>query len=344
MRRAGQEALDIARCVSSFLCDYAPMHLTGSAHTVRSYRCAIRLYLDYIESELGVGPESLGWSHFGGGTVEGWCAWLEETRHNSASTRNVRLGALRTFLSYAAKRCPEAIGPWQESTGIPRKRCPKPKVDGLTKDAVRALMHAPDTSTRTGRRDLALMVTLYATAARLDEVLSLTVADVRLGGRRPSVTVVGKGRKTRTLYLQRRAADQLRAYVREFHGESPDPGARLFYARRADPRSKLSQSAVTKRLRIHAESARESCADVPLGLHAHQFRHARASHWLEDGMNVVQISFLLGHEQLQTTMVYLDVTVDQKLDALEGVQDDVARSTSPKWPKDATSLAELCGL
>lgn len=344
MRRAGQEALDVARCVSSFLCDYAPMHLTGSVHTVRSYRCAIRLYLDYVESELGVGPESLGWSHFGGGTVEGWCAWLEETRHNSASTRNVRLGALRTFLQYAAKRHPEAIGPWRESTGIPRKRCPKPKVDGLTKDAVRALMQAPDTSTRTGRRDLALMVTLYATAARLDEVLSLTIADVRLGGRRPCVTVVGKGRKTRTLYLQRRAADQLRAYVREFHGESPDPGSRLFYARRADPHSKLSQSAVTKRLRIHAASARETCADVPLGLHAHQFRHARASHWLEDGMNVVQISFLLGHEQLQTTMVYLDVTVDQKLDALEGVQDDVARSASPKWPKGATSLAELCGL
>jgi site-specific recombinase XerD len=344
VRRAGQEALDVARCVSAFLCDYAPRHLTGSAHTLRSYRCAIRLYLGYLESELGVGPESLRWSHFSGSTVEGWCAWLEDSRRNSASTRNVRLGALRTFLSYAAKRHPEAAGPRQESAGIPRKRCPKPKVGGLTRDAVRALMRAPDTSTRTGRRDLALMVALYATAARLDEVLSLTVADVRLAGRRPCVTVVGKGRKTRTLYLQPRAADQLRAYVREFHGDAPDPGSRLFYARRTDHRSKLSQTAVAKRLRIHAASAHGSCADVPLGLHAHQFRHARASHWLEDGMNVVQISFLLGHEQLQTTMVYLDVTVDQKLDALGGVQDDVARSASPRWPGGVASLAELCGL
>ena len=61
-------------------------------------------------------------------------------------------------------------------------------------------------------------------------------------------------------------------------------------------------------------------------------------------MNIVQISFLLGHEQLQTTMVYLDVTVDQKLEALEGIQDDVARSAKPRWPEGAVSLAELCGL
>lgn len=344
MRRAGQEALDVARCVSSFLCDYAPNHLTSSRHTVRSYRCAMRLYLEYLERVANVNPGSLAWSHFGGEMIEGWCSWLVGERGNSGATRNVRLGAIRTFLSYAAKRCPEAMGPWREAMGVPRKRCPKPKVGGLTKSAVRALMAAPDLSTKTGRRDLALMVTLYATAARIDEVLSLRISDVRLGGRRPCVTVVGKGRKARTIYLQPRAADQLRAYTAEFHGDHADPDSLLFYARRTDRRSKLSQSAVSKRLRMHAATARESCGDVPLGLHAHQFRHARASHWLEDGMNIVQISFLLGHEQLQTTMAYLDVTVDQKLEALEGIQDDVARSAKPRWPEGAVSLAELCGL
>lgn len=344
MRRAGQEALDVARCVSSFLGDYAPNHLTSSGHTIRSYRCAIKSYLEYLETVAGVTPGRLSWSHFGGETIEGWCSWLEDERGNSASTRNVRLGAIRTFLSYAAKRHPEAMGPWREAAAVPRKRCPKPKVEGLTKDAVRALMAAPDLSTRTGRRDLALMVTLYATAARLDEALSLSISDVRLECRRPCVTVIGKGRKTRTIYLQQRAADQLRAYAAEFHGDQADPESRLFYARRTDLRSKLSQSAVSKRLKMYAVTAHESCADVPLGLHAHRFRHARASHWLEDGMNIVQISFLLGHEQLQTTMVYLDVTVDQKFEALEGIQDDIARSTKPRWPEGAGSLAELCGL
>lgn len=344
MRRAGQEAIDVARCVSGFLNDHAPTHLTSSEHTLRSYRSAMSLYLAYLEGELGVRPEGLRWHHFGGEALGGWCAWLEDSRGNSPATRNVRLGAMRTFLRYASGRDPGAMAAFQESTAVPRKRAPRPETHGLTKDAVRAIMLAPDTSTRAGRRDLALVVALYATAARLDEVLSLRVGDVALDGRRPHVTVLGKGRKTRTLYLQPRAAEHLRRYVSEFHGEGPDRSDRLFYPRRGDRRSKLSQSAVRKRLRLLAASAHESCAEVPLDLHAHQFRHARASHWLEDGMNVVQISFLLGHEQLQTTMVYLDVTTRQKLVALEGIQDDVGRATKPAWPADPSSLAGFCGL
>ena len=70
---------------------------------------------------------------------------------------------------------------------------------------------------------------------------------------------------------------------------------------------------------------------MPLDLHAHQLRHAKASHLLEDGMNIVQISFLLGHEQLQTTMVYMDVTLEQKLKALATLEDENDKKVSKKW-------------
>ena len=70
--------------------------------------------------------------------------------------------------------------------------------------------------------------------------------------------------------------------------------------------------------KLHMRNVR----DVPLDLHAHQFRHAKASHWLEDGMNIVQISFLLGHEQLQTTMVYLDITTEEEAKALATLEDE----------------------
>ena len=78
----------------------------------------------------------------------------------------------------------------------------------------------------------------------------------------------------------------------------------------------MTQSAMDKVLKKHAGIAHEICKEVPLGLHAHQLRHAKASHWLEDGMNIIQISFLLGHEQLQTTMIYLDVTTEDAIRAL----------------------------
>ena len=78
----------------------------------------------------------------------------------------------------------------------------------------------------------------------------------------------------------------------------------------------MSQTAVNNRLKLLADIAYDSCPEVPLGVHAHQFRHARASHWLEEGVNIVQISLLLGHSNLSTTMVYLDVTMEQKHAAL----------------------------
>ena len=83
---------------------------------------------------------------------------------------------------------------------------------------------------------------------------------------------------------------------------------------------------------------------MPLGLHAHQLRHAKASHWLEDRMNIVQISFLLGHEQLNTTMVYLDITTEEEAKALATLEDENDKTVSKKWKSGNASLADFCGV
>ncbi len=146
------------------------------------------------------------------------------------------------------------------------------------------------------------------------------------------------------LYLLPRAVEHVKAYLREFHGDSPDPEDYLFYSHRSDKSRQLTQEAVRARLRIHAAAAHVECGDVPLDLHAHQFRHARASHWLQEGMNIVQISFLLGHAQLETTMVYLDITTDDELNALECLETDEERAVEPKWKDADGGLLGFCGL
>lgn len=67
----------------------------------------------------------------------------------------------------------------------------------------------------------------------------------------------------------------------------------------------------------------------------HQFRHAKATHWLEDGMNIIQISFLLGHVSLDTTMRYLDITTDDKRKALATLENEKEKNVTKKW-KDST--------
>ena len=226
-----------------------------------------------------------------------------------------------------------------EAAQVPRRKCQKKKVEGLTREAVKALLDAPSPLSRTGRRDMAFLILLYSTAARLDELLSMKNSQLHLSNEKPYAVIIGKGNKIRTLYLLPKTVAHLKRYLAEFHGETPDPEAYVFYSRNTGSHGKLTRPAISKMLRKYAKAAHEVCSDV----HAHQLRHSKASHWPEDGMNIIQISFLLGHEQLQTTMVYLDITAEEKAKALSTLEDENDRKVSAKWKNPDGSLVDFCG-
>lgn len=235
----------------------------------------------------------------------------------------------------------DRIGEWLGWLRTERGNQPETRNNRL---AVKALLAAPDQTSCMGRRDLTLMLMLYSTAARIDEILSMKVGQLHLDGAKPYAEVIGKGNKVRTLYLLPRTTAHPKKYLLEFHGQSPAAEAYLFYSRNVGIYGKLTAAAADKMLKKHAGRAHRECVDVPLGLHAHQLRHAKASHWLEDGMNIVQISFLLGHEQIQTTMVYLDITTEEETKALATLEGDNDPKTEKKWKTADGSLREFCGL
>jgi len=344
MKKAKSEAVSVAKYIGSFLNYYAPIHMTGSENTLKSYEIAISLYLTFLEEEKTVTGSSLCWNNFNRQWIEDWISWLKGKRGCKPASCNVRLGSLRAFLKYAGEHNPGLLHIYQESSMIKKCKTPSRKVEGLTKEAVTALFEMPDLNSSTGRRDLALMVLLYATATRIGEILSLKINQVHIAPQKTYITVIGKRDKLRTAYLLPKAAAHVKQYILEFHGENPDPEAYLFYSRCGGLHSMLTPPAIDKRLKKYAAEAHNICPDVPLGLHPHQFRHAKASHWLEDGINIVQISFLLGHEQLQTTMVYLDVSKEQELKALATLETEKDKSVSPKWKEASGTLKNLCGI
>ena len=130
--------------------------------------------------------------------------------------------------------------------------------------------------------------------------------------------------------------------MKVFHEAKPDPNEYLFYSSWHGQKSKLSQEAIRKRLKIYASKAHEACSDVPLDLHSHQWRHAKACHWLEDGINIVEISKLLGHESIETTMVYQDITTEQHMRALATLEDEATSAIPKKWKlKKNKGLSDL---
>lgn len=342
MKKAN-DAAKLARYMSEFLYDYAPNFLTCSPHTIKSYSDTLTLYVTFLESE-GVLPRNFNRAHFEQEYIRRWLLWLSQTRKCCPDTCNVRLGSLRVFLEYVGTKDVALLYLYQEAKSIKRLKCVKKKVNGLTRDAVAAIMKEPDLKTKTGQRDFTLLMLLYGTAARIGEILSLRVENLHLNAPKPYVNLYGKGGKIRTAYLLPRITNNLRGYLREFHGATPDPDCYVFYSRVGGNKGMLTETAIDKRIKKYAASAHGKCSDVPTNTHAHQFRHAKASHWLEDGINIVQISFLLGHEHVETTMKYLDITTEDKVHALATLESEKEHDTPKMWKSSDGTLLDFLGL
>lgn len=342
--KKNNEAIELSRHISTFIGQYAPDHLTNSPNTLRSYETALTLYVGFLESQCGITPDKFTIECFDQKHIEDWLAWLVEERNCSIKTRNNRLSALRAFTQYLASRDIKYLTVNTDAHAVTYKKAVKKKVTGISRNAVKAILEAPDTTTHYGLRDVTLMTVLYGTAARIDELLSIKISDLHLDAAKPYVIITGKGEVTRTLYLLPRAVEYLILYLNVFHGNQPNNDDFLFFSPIQGKEKKLSQQAVFKLLRKYAAIAHNKCDDVPLELHAHQFRHAKATHWLEDGMNIVQISFLLGHASVETTMVYLDITTEKEYGALATLEGEKQRNIKPKWNKDTDTLSGICGL
>ena len=250
---ARREAELVARLIHEFLDQHLPTMVTGSAHTMRSYRDGVGLYLDYLGSE-GVTSEGLSREHFERAWIEGFVAWLKSERNSSNDTCNVRLAAVRGLVRYMASREPGMRYLEHDARKVVRQKKDKRRVDSMSENAVAALLDEPDTSTAIGRRDLTLLTLVYSTACRLDEARTLAVGSVRLDGPRPHVVVRGKGGKARAAYLLPKAASMLRAYMAEALGPDPAPDAWVFPSPTKEGEA-ISARALDKRIKKYAKAA-----------------------------------------------------------------------------------------
>ncbi len=191
----------IARRIFELLYEYAPQFLTNSENTLKGYSDMLTLYFQYLE-ESGVTPSNLDRHNFEKDWIEKWILWLKESRRNSPETCNNRLDSLRRFLEYHAGKDIKMEYLYQEAKRIKLQKCPKRKEAGLSREAVTAILEAPDTATSIGRRDLVFLTLLYATAARMDEVLSIKIGHINLDANKPYINIYGKGDKLLTCFRE----------------------------------------------------------------------------------------------------------------------------------------------
>ena len=201
--------------LQAFFAEHLLAHKRASPQTIACYRDTFRLLLRFIQGKTGTEPSALPLAALDADAVLAFLDHLERDRGCAVRSRNNRLAAIRSFFRVVSLRVPDRLGQVTQVMAIPIKRGDKRLVHYLSRDEVKALLAAPDRTVWSGRRDHALLLTLYNTGARVSEITALRREQVRLDSAGAHVELLGKGRKERVVPLWAETARVLRAWFSE---------------------------------------------------------------------------------------------------------------------------------
>lgn len=302
----------LARAVRDFFGDYLPRLRGLSPHTLASYRDSLVLLLRFAANQQKHPVSTLDFEDVNVPQILSFLAYLEQDRHNSATTRNVRLSAIHAFFRYVAAQHPERLEPCQRILAIPFKRARPRTIEYLEYEEIQQVLSAVDQSIPDGRRDYSLLATLFNTGARVQEILDVRACHLQLT--KPfQVRLFGKGRKERFCPLWPQTARVLRAFCKE-HQLDLCSDIHVFLNHRGEP---LTRFGVRYLLRKHLDRAKTQVPGlVRKRLHPHSLRHSTAVALLKAGVDLSTISQWLGHASPNTTNKYATIDLDLKRQAL----------------------------
>jgi len=294
--------------VTKYFAEYLPLHIGATKNTCRSYRDAFVQLLGFIEDTRHIDSGKIGIETITANDVERFLLYLEENKRVGISTRNQRLAAIHSFFRYLQKKELPCFGQCSEILAVPSKKNPPVVMSYLSIDEMKVLFSVPDTKNKKGLRDLAILTVLYETGARVQELIDLTLAHMSIDGEAPYVELRGKGNKVRRVPIATEVAAILGRYMDEFHVRLSHSA--LFTNQQGEKLTRVGvQYIVSKNLDLAKQKAP--------GLYKrkitnHSFRHSKAMHLLEAGVNLIYIRDFLGHSSVTTTEIYAKTNPDIK--------------------------------
>jgi len=312
----------LGRCLVRFFQEYLPSLRGMSLNTIHSYRDGLVLFLQFATKDTAHPVEALEIADITADLVVRFLKFLEVERNNGIATRNARLAAIHTFVRFMIAGHPEHMEGLQQVLGLPFKRGARMiPVEYLEKAEIEVLLASIDRATPSGQRDYTMFSLMFNTGARVQEILSLRVQDVRL---EPpyQVRLMGKGNKVRLCPIWPRTARLLRDLIQDQHAKIEKPTDQPIFINRQG--SGMTRFGVRYLLRKYvAAGAKKIPALAEKRIHPHSLRHTTAIHLLKAGVDFATISQWLGHASLNTTMRYARADIDMKRQALAQVFPEV---------------------
>jgi integrase/recombinase XerD len=332
---------DFSIHVTSFLTHYLAAQRNLSPNTIMAYRDVFTLLLRFCRDVHGITPEKLRLEQIDVSLVEAFLDYLEAERKSSPSTRNHRLATLHAFFRYVQAEEPTHMLPCQKILAIPLRRHARPTVAYVSKEELAEILAQPDLRTAAGRRDAVLLSVLYDTGARVQELIDLSVGDVRLDPP-AQLRLLGKGRKMRAVPLMDNTVELLRDHLQENHLDRAEQFDKPLFQNTRHQR--LSRSGIRYILQKHLVRARSKLPTLNRTVSPHTLRHAKGMHLLQSGISLDMIRDFLGHVDVKTTQIYARANLEMKRNALEKITDPSPVRTIPSWQQNKDLLDWLRSL
>lgn len=329
--------------VKRFLLEHLVSERNLSPNTQKSYRDTLCLLLPFVAQRARRRIDQLRIGDLSANYVRAFLQHLEEERKSGVATRNQRLAAIHSLGNFIAMRNPEWLQWCGEIRDIPFKKVAQTLIPYLEKNEMDALLAAPNQDAAQGRRDYAVLLFMYNTGARADEVAHVRIIDLDLAStpsRDPSsVLIHGKGNKSRRCPLWANTTKVLLPLTA--NRASSD---HAFVNRLGQPMTRFGIHALVERYAAKVATVLPSIAKKRVS--PHTIRHTTATHLLRAGVDINTIRAWLGHVYLSTTNIYAEVDLAMKAKALATCEidsNDLKKSKRP-WRNDSGLMEFLKGL
>lgn len=311
--------------IRRFLLEYLIGERNFSPNTQTSYRDTFVLLLPFAARRVKQAIDRLEVEDLSADVVRSFLQYIEQKRSCSIVTRNQRLAAIHALAYFIGERCPELIAWCSKIRAVPFKKTLKPTITYLEKSEMDAILNAPDRTNPQGQRDYAIILLLYNSGTRADEVASLRIKDLKLGSS-PSVKINGKGGKIRYCPLWKLTENVLAPFT-----FNRLPHEVLFLNRLKQPFTRFGIRTLIKRNVTKAALREPSLLKKQVS--AHTVRHTTAVHLLRAGVDINTIRAWLGHASLNTTNIYAEVDLEMKAKALAHCEISVTKQYKRLWHK-----------
>ena len=299
--------MKLSSCLHHFFGQYLPRIKGVSTHTIKAYRDTFKIFLPFAAKYHSVKIDSLTLDHLSSELILAFLDELERGRKNLPKTRNNRLAALKSFAKMIRFMYPEEREIAEKIGNIPQKRTQKPLIGFLYQEEILKVFESVDLKRKDGLRDYALLHLLYDSGARASEVATLNLD--YFNPQQKTLAILGKWNRYRLIELEPKTVQLLQLYITKYR-TTPKPlyQHRLFINQRREELTRHGIYRICKKYLTMALPPKRLKAINPV----HSFRHSCAVNMLYSGYSLSEIRNHLGHEDIQSTSIYLHLDLNRK--------------------------------